>query len=124
MANKTKSIIFVDAGIEAPLQLAAGIALDAETLILPPSIDGVAYITTVLQARTDATEVFVVAHGAPGQLRLGSVELSMSTLPRYRDRLQQWTAQTQVKDIHFYGCQVAAGDAGAELLTAIHTLDA
>ncbi|WP_204140652.1 cadherin-like domain-containing protein [Halomicronema sp. CCY15110] len=122
MANKTKSIVFVDAGIEAPLQLATGIALDAETLILPPDSDGVAYIAAALQARADATEVFVVAHGAPGQLWLGNAELSLSTLPRYRDRLQQWTAQTSVKDIHFYGCQVAAGDAGTEFLSAIHTL--
>ncbi|WP_160299544.1 cadherin-like domain-containing protein [Leptolyngbya iicbica] len=122
MANKTKSIVFVDASIEAPLQLAAGIALDAETLILPPDVDGVAYITATLQAHPTATEVFVVAHGAPGRLSLGNAELSLSTLPQYRDRLQQWTAQTAIQDIHFYGCRVAAGDAGAEFLAAIHTL--
>jgi len=122
MANKTKSIVFVDAGIEAPLQLVAGIDLDAETLILPPDSDGVAYIATALQVRADATEVFVVAHGAPGQVSLGNASLSLSTLPQYRDRLQQWTAQTAIQDIHFYGCHVAAGDAGAEFLSAIHAI--
>ncbi|MEM6713627.1 MAG: DUF4347 domain-containing protein, partial [Cyanobacteria bacterium P01_C01_bin.147] len=122
MANKAKSVVFVDAGIEAPLQLAAGLAFDAEILILPIDRDGVAQIATALQVRPQVTDVYVVAHGAPGQLFLGNSELSLSTLSHYRDRLRQWTAQTSIQTIHFYGCRVAAGDAGAEFLSAIHTL--
>ncbi|NEQ43840.1 MAG: DUF4347 domain-containing protein [Leptolyngbya sp. SIOISBB] len=122
MANKANSVVVVDAGIEAPLQLAAGLAFDAEILILPYDRDGVAHIAAALQARPETTDVYVVAHGAPGQLFLGNTELSLSTLPRYGDRLRQWTATTKIKNIHFYGCRVAAGDAGTEFLSAVHAL--
>ena len=113
MSNKAKSIVFVDAGIEAPLQLASGIAFDAEIVILSSIADGMAQITAALRSHPDAVEMHIVAHGAPGQLVLGNSELSLATLPQYRDRLQQWTAQTQITEISFYGCRVAAGDAGA-----------
>lgn len=122
MANKANSVVVVDAGIEAPLQLVAGLAFDAEILVLPLDRDGVSYVAQALQARPEATDVYVVAHGAPGQLFLGNTELSLATLPQHRDRLRQWTTQTHIQNIHFYGCRVAAGDAGAEFLSAIHAL--
>ncbi|MGD1858680.1 MAG: cadherin-like domain-containing protein [Leptolyngbyaceae cyanobacterium] len=122
MANKAKSIVFIDAGIEAPLQLASGIAFDAEIIILSPFADGVTQITTALKSHPDAVKMAIVSHGAPGQLSLGNSELGLATLPQYRDRLQQWTAQTQITEISFYGCRVAAGDAGAEFLVAVRSL--
>ncbi|MGF1461514.1 MAG: cadherin-like domain-containing protein [Leptolyngbyaceae cyanobacterium] len=122
MANKAKPIVFVDAGVEAPLQLAAGIAFDADLRILAPHADGVVQIRDAVQAHPEATEIYIIAHGAPGQLSLGSARLNLTTLSNYAADLRLWTANTRVADIYLYGCSVAAGDAGSEFLSRLRSL--
>ncbi|MGD1928409.1 MAG: cadherin-like domain-containing protein [Leptolyngbyaceae cyanobacterium] len=122
MANKTQSIVFVDAGIDAPAQVVAGLAGNIEALILSPAIDGVAQITAALASRPHVTDVYIVAHGAPGELAFGHAQLGLATLPAYRAQLRQWATQSQLANIYLYGCQVAAGDAGAEFLAALRGL--
>ncbi|MDB9528277.1 cadherin-like domain-containing protein [Oscillatoria sp. CS-180] len=122
MAIRTKSIVFVDAGVEAPLQLAAGIAFNAEVLILSPAKDGVEQIAAVVEARSDVSEVCIVAHGSSGELILGNARLNLETLPLYRSVLHQWASQGRLVDLRLYGCNVAAGDAGAEFLAALRSL--
>jgi len=117
MTNTTKCIVFIDAKIDAPLQLATGIALDAEVLIVSPAAPGVEQITVALKTRPQVSEIYLIAHGSPGCLHLGTSELGLHTLDRDRALLQQWFAPVPQTKLHLYGCNVAAGDAGAEFLT-------
>ncbi len=49
---------------------------------------------------------------------LGNTQLSLDTFNRYATQLQQW----DVANLLLYGCNVAAGDAGAEFIAKLHTL--
>ena len=122
MANKIESIVFIDASIETPMQLAAGVALDAKVLILSPAEDGVEQITQAIATHSDISEIYIVSHGSPGEIRLGNAQLGLKTLSFYADSLSQWAATKLLKNLYLYGCNVAAGDAGAEFLAKLRSL--
>ncbi len=55
----------------------------------------------------------------PGCLYLGNSQLSINTINNdYAQELENWS----VTNILLYGCNVAAGDAGAEFLEKLHQL--
>ncbi|WP_193200324.1 DUF4347 domain-containing protein [Nostoc sp. MG11] len=112
------SIVFVDANVDDIQTLVDGVIAEAQVIVLDPQIDGVSQITTALQGRTDIRAIHIVAHGAPGCLYLGSSELSLKTINAYDTQLSAWAS----KDILLYGCNVAAGDAGAEFIAKLHQL--
>ncbi|MBE7380909.1 MAG: DUF4347 domain-containing protein [Leptolyngbya sp. SIO1E4] len=122
MAHKTESIVFIDASVDAPLRLAAGIALNAEVLVLSPAEDGVEQVTAALEERPNVIEVHLVAHGLPGCLHLGNGQLGLQTLSQYRAHLQRWFILKQSAALYIYGCNVAAGDAGSEFLAQLRSL--
>jgi hypothetical protein len=122
MANRTKSIVFIDANVENFRQLAAGLAFDANVLILSPDEDGIEQITTAIASYPQVTDIHLVAHGLPGALNLGNAQLGLNTLSQYRPWLRQWASPQQPKNLYIYGCNVAAGDAGAEFLAHLRSL--
>ncbi|MEO0458436.1 MAG: DUF4347 domain-containing protein [Cyanobacteria bacterium P01_A01_bin.114] len=66
----------------------------------------------------------MIAYGVPGCLFLGNSELSLDTLQQYHAQIQTWFGQTRVAEpsLLLYGCNVAFGDAGEELITKLHHL--
>jgi Ca2+-binding RTX toxin-like protein len=116
--NQVATVVFVDAGVENYQQLVDGVIPTAEVFVLDAAADGIEQISQVLQQRQDVGAVHIVSHGAPGCLYLGNSQLSLDTLNRYAPQLQQW----DVANLLLYGCNVAAGDAGAEFITKLHVL--
>lgn len=119
---KARSAVFVDAGIEAPSVLLAGIALEADVSILSPTEDGIEQITSSLASHPELSDVHIIAHGQPGSLRLGTAQLNLQTLHRYQRQLRQWFGATELATLSLYGCNVAAGDAGGEFLAKLQSL--
>ncbi|MGK7903480.1 MAG: DUF4347 domain-containing protein, partial [Hormoscilla sp.] len=113
---ETKAIAFIDAAVEDKEQLVSGLERSTEVVILDSDRDGVAQITQYLQAyirqKGAGGNVHIVSHGAPGCLYLGNGQLSLDTLEQYGSDLHRWN----VTHLLLYGCNVAAGDAGAEFL--------
>lgn len=113
---ETKAIAFIDAAVEDKGQLVSGLERSTEVVILDSDRDGVAQITQYLQEyirqKGAGGNVHILSHGAPGCLYLGNGQLSLDTLERYGGDLHQWN----VNHLLLYGCNVAAGDAGAEFL--------
>ncbi len=60
----------------------------------------------------------IISHGSPGTLYLGNTTLELHNLEQYRSQLQKW----DIAHLYIYGCQVAAGDAGAEFLQKLHQI--
>ena len=129
------SLVVIDLGIEDYQTLVAGLAAETQVLFLNPAQDGIQQITAALQAHPWLTQIHVVSHGAPGCLHLGNTELSLDTLARYTSQLRTWwEPQKSGTDTRFpassptahaiilYGCNVAAGDAGAEFVEKLHHL--
>ncbi|MEL6458852.1 MAG: DUF4347 domain-containing protein, partial [Cyanobacteria bacterium J06621_15] len=120
-----RSIAFIDSGLEAQEQLVSGIFEGIEIVQLEPHRDGIVQITEVLtQYSGQFTTVHIVSHGKPGCLYLGNTQLNLDNFSKYADQLKDWFAAIDnvSSDLFIYGCQVAAGDAGAEFIAKLHDL--
>jgi len=116
--NTVTTLVFIDAGVANYQQLVAGVIPSAEVFVLDKWADGIEQISQVLPQYQKVEAVHLVSHGTPGCLYLGNSQLSLDTLNRYSNLLQQW----QVVQLSLYGCQVAAGDAGAEFISKLQAL--
>jgi Domain of unknown function (DUF4347)/Bacterial Ig-like domain/Putative Ig domain/RTX calcium-binding nonapeptide repeat (4 copies) len=117
------SLVFIDSTVADYHSLMAGLVAGTEAIVLDPTLDGVEQITAALAGRREIQSVHLVSHGSPGCLRLGATQLSLETLDRYADLLRLWGGDaTKVSSVQIYGCHVAAGDAGAELIEKLHQL--
>jgi ELWxxDGT repeat protein len=113
-------LAFIDSSLTDYQSLMAGTLPGVEAILLEADRDGVEQITEVLRDRPDVTTVHLVSHGAPGCLYLGNSQLSLDTLADYASQLKGWFNHDST--LLIYGCNVAAGDAGEELLTKLHQL--
>ncbi|MBW4694871.1 MAG: DUF4347 domain-containing protein [Lyngbya sp. HA4199-MV5] len=109
------TLVVIDQCIEDYIELVAGLAPAAAVLILDPQQDGVDQITTACSLYPQLNSLHLVSHGAPGCLYLGNTQLSLATLEHYVNQLQRWFCHPD-RQLLLYGCNVAAGDAGSELI--------
>lgn len=116
--NSTPTIVFIDAGVDNARQLLQGVIPNAKVFILDKTADGIEQISQVLGRYQHIDSVHLISHGAPGCLYLGNTQLSLDTLNHYIPQLQQWNAT----NLLLYGCNVAAGDGGAEFIAKLHAL--
>ncbi len=113
-------VVFIDSNVDDYQNLVKGVIPQAEVIVLDTTEDGVTQITSALLGRTDISAIHIVSHGAPGCLYLGNSNLSLGSLEYYASLLSRWTASGV--PLLLYGCNVAAGDAGAEFLEKLHDL--
>ena len=109
------TIVFIDASLSDYHTLQAGIIEGVKTVIISPEQDGIEQISQILQQHPHITTIHILSHGAPGCLYLGNSQLNLTNIHNYTQQLQQW----QPQNILLYGCNVAAGDAGAEVEPAV-----
>jgi hypothetical protein len=112
--SHSKSLVFIDSGLNDYQTLAGGVPPGAEIIILDKNGNGVEQITAKLQTIAEAggtvDQVHIFSHGSSGSLQLGSATLNRHNLPEYESQLQGWrNALSDKADIVFYGCDVAAG---------------
>jgi hypothetical protein len=116
----THHLVVIDPGVADYPTLAAGVLPGVAVQVLTAEADGIAQITAYLQQHPAHT-VHIMAHGAPGRLWLGNGELSLDNLDTYADALSTWFEEDGA-ELLIYGCNVAAGDAGAEFIAKLHHL--
>jgi hypothetical protein len=116
------TIVFIDSGVDDYQTLVNGVIPEAEVIVLDPNQDGVLAIAQALQARSNITSVHIVSHGSPGCLYLGNSQLCLDTLHHYTPQLQTWFTPSTSPSLLLYGCNVAAGDAGAEFIAKLQAL--
>ncbi|MDH6059744.1 DUF4347 domain-containing protein [Chrysosporum bergii ANA360D] len=108
----SQEVLFIDSQVPAVSQLLSGVKPGIAVILIDSGKDGVEQITAALAQYPVVTTVHLVTHGAPGCLYVGDTQLSLDTLHRYSSELQQW----HITNLLLYGCNVAAGDAGEELI--------
>lgn len=109
----SRQLAIIDPTVEEYQMLAAGVLPGTQVVILDSNRDGVEQITEILHNFRNLEALHLISHGSPGTLYLGSTELSLETLTRYANQLQQW----DVESILLYGCNVAAGERGSQFVT-------
>ncbi len=112
------TIVFIDASLSDYHTLQTGIIEGVKTVIISPDQDGIEQISQTLQQHPHITTIHILSHGAPGCLYLGNSQLNLTNIHNYTQQLQPWQRQ----NILLYGCNVAAGDAGAEFIHKLHQI--
>ncbi|WP_339672695.1 DUF4347 domain-containing protein [Dasania marina] len=126
--NIRQEVIFVDTSVEDYQTLLAGIPNNDEqthyTIIeWQPGDDALAEITSTLQALGEVDAIHIVSHGNDSGFALGDEWLSSNTLNDFQPSLSQWREFLDSEaDLLIYGCELAAGEAGRDLLTSLATI--
>jgi len=120
--SSTHGIVFIDPAVDDYQTLVNGVIPEAEVIVLDPNQDGVLGIAQALQGRSNITSVHIVSHGSPGCLYLGNTQLCLDSLHHYAPQLQTWFTPSTSPSLLLYGCNVAAGDAGAEFIAKLQAL--
>ena len=108
-------IVFIEADVPDIATLLAGLAPGAAAFVLSPTGDGVQEIADILEQSdlTDLTSISVVAHGAAGEVQLGSTILDDSDLPSEAAALAQiGAALAPGGELALYACDAASGAQG------------
>ena len=118
--DETALAIF-DSRVDDLPQLLAGLRPGVTAHVLDPDRDGIEQISQLIQHRPPAT-LTLVAHGAPGELQLGSVRLELGNVEHYADHLRSWFRTAEASQLTLLACHVAAGDAGMEFVEELAAL--
>ena len=106
--RQSREVVFLASNLEEMATLLQGLRPNIDLIFLDSHQDGMIQITRTLKANTNVKAIHLVTHGSPGTLHLGSSQLNLETLSRYRPQLQQWgKALAAEADILLYGCHVA-----------------
>lgn len=121
-ATPRDRLVIIDGAVGDLNTLLGGIdRATTDVLILDPTQDGIAQISTALNGRSDLKAIDVISHGASGALQLGSSTLDLAALGDRAAELATWaTAIAPGADLHIYGCNVAAGATGEAFLQQLH----
>ncbi|MGV3484840.1 MAG: DUF4347 domain-containing protein, partial [Planctomycetaceae bacterium] len=99
-----------------------------DVVLLDSDRDGMEQVTQVLATYATGTidAVHLVSHGINGGLLLGNMRLSVNNVEHYAEELSVWQqALSSDADLLIYGCDLAAGEAGVQLLHSLgHFIDA
>ena len=121
--NRVVEVAFIDPALPDWEVLAAGVREGVEVIVLDPAHDGLGQIAEALANRGGLAAIHVFSHGSAGTLYLGSSTVDRETIA---GRPQPLAAIGDVLapggDILLYGCNVAAGAAGASFLRSIAEL--
>ena len=116
MFTNSPTLIVIDSGVSDYQTLIAA-AFDADILLLNPHEDGMIQMTKALRKKRNLRSLQILAHGRPGELQLGNIQLNLNTLKDYTSVLQTWKAAFSPEaDILLYSCCVGAGDSGQQLI--------
>ncbi len=94
-----------------------------EIVVIDPRFNGIDQLTTVLSAEKGLDAVQIIAHGASGELRLGSTILNSGDLNQYAGEIKAWgQALRPGGDLLLYGCDVANGSLGVSFVNDLASL--
>ncbi|WP_404301581.1 DUF4347 domain-containing protein [Alicycliphilus denitrificans] len=112
-----REIAFVLDNIGDPQGLAVGLPSHVRVHVLDAAGDVLGQIINLLEGQAGLDAIHLFSHGSAGSLNLGKTSLNASTLPGFQDALARiGAALSNDGDILLYGCDVAQGTAGADLI--------
>lgn len=115
-----RELVIVDAGVENAQTLINGVPAESIVAKLPEDQDPITAIGRLLHSHPDVSVVHLLSHGDVAELHLAGQTIDISALQARADVLQGWFRhRDRTPEIVLYGCDVAAGEPGHDL---IHTL--
>ncbi len=122
-----QEIIFVDANTPDYQQLIDGVktdpGIDYQVYMLQSDRDGIAQITEILGGFDGVDAIHLVSHGNEAGIQLGNSWLSGESLTDYREVISAWSgALDDDADLLIYGCNLAGGVSGQQLISNLAEL--
>ncbi|MEY4753141.1 MAG: hypothetical protein RJA44_816, partial [Pseudomonadota bacterium] len=122
-ATAAHEVLFVDRDVPDLAQLLAGVRPGVEVVLLDPAADPWTQMSDTLAGRTDLSAVHLVSHGNQGEIILGGRAYGAADLAARDSQLAQWrNALGSGADILLYGCDIAAGSGGREVVDTLARL--
>ena len=110
-------LAFILSNIPDYQHLADSLSAQADVHIIDANGDALAQMAAIAANYSELSAIHLYSHGAAGQIDLGGVTLNNTNVMQYSETLAQiGAALSETGDILLYGCHVAAGEAGAELI--------
>jgi len=92
-------------------------------LLLHAELNGVTQLANYVASHPGFDAIHLISHGSPGQVAFGTSTLSEATLGGYTAQLNQIGASLNLGgDLLIYGCDVAQGFVGQQLITDLSRL--
>lgn len=124
-----QEIVFIDGAVDGAPSMATQLRArqedgrSLEVVVLDTDADGVSQIGLVLASRHDIDAVHIISHGSDGELRLGSTQLNLASLPASVIRISHWGEALATRaDILLYGCDVAFSSSGQRFVDTLALL--
>ncbi len=115
-----REVAFIDTTAPDWRMLAADVRAGVDIVLLDPATDGLTQIADALRGRSDLDAVHVVSHGAEGALVIGGQSYTADTIAQRQTELAEiGRALSAEGDLLLYGCDIAAGSAGARFIEAV-----
>src|SRR5262249_44009439 len=116
-------VAFVDSSVQnyqqlvRDLQSQNGPGRQLDGYVLDGKSDGAQQIADILAGYRNLDAVHIFSHGTDGAFHLGDAWLTPDSLPAHADEFRAWAPALAANgDVLIYGCDVAATDAGRQLL--------
>ncbi|HEY5738626.1 MAG TPA: DUF4347 domain-containing protein, partial [Gammaproteobacteria bacterium] len=127
--ERSHEVVFVDAGVDDyqllvdDIRANMDLSRELEVVVLERDRDGIAQISEALKAYNDLDAIHIVSHGSDGSVRLGNASLNTETLEQNNLSIALWAnAFSDIGDILFYGCNLAATENGQSLIDELGAL--
>ncbi|MFC7516519.1 DUF4347 domain-containing protein [Herbaspirillum sp. GCM10030257] len=119
-SSAARGLFFVDSRVQDTATLLSDVAPGTEVFWLQPDRDGLTQMAEILQGRSGIDAIHIISHGSQASVQLGSIILNEQNLQGHAATLAAiGSVLTADADILLYGCEVAAGSAGAAFVTAL-----
>jgi hypothetical protein len=112
-----QEVFFVTGDLSDLATLLAGLPANGEIHVLDATQDGLTQMVELLAGRSGLDAIHILSHGSTGALQLGTSTLNEAALTsRASDLALIGQSLSAEGDILLYGCNVAAGETGAQFV--------
>ena len=116
-ASERHEIAFIESNLADYRTLVAGVKPGTEVHVLDCRKDGLAQMALILAGRRGIAAIHLLSRGAPGKINLGTFTLTNANLKSHAGTLAAIGAALAADgDFLVYGCYVAKGAVGRDLL--------
>ncbi|WP_415036523.1 DUF4347 domain-containing protein, partial [Azonexus sp.] len=128
-ASKAQELVFIDSRVEDHATLAADLQRQMaqgrrlEVVWIGEGDDAISVISQTLARHEGVSAIHLFSHGASGQVQLGAQALDLDQLLLRADEVAAWGEHLAPgADLLIYGCEVAAGSEGEQLIQSLAQL--
>ena len=115
-----RQVVFIDSGVRDYQSLVSQMPPGTEVVMLDGRGDGLAQIARWAQSHSGYSAIHILSHGTEGNLLLGTQTLNGANMASHQAELSTiGQALSANGDILLYGCNIAAGQAGATFVDSL-----